>query len=218
MAKSYHVVDAKDQHILTLRIICLCLLVGCGYMYAGWRSAPQDITVHVPPDLSEGGILGFDEIPPPNVYLFSFYIYQQINLWSKDGSVDYKKNIEALGCYITPHFREQLLADYSERLLNGELKERSRSIHQIPSRTYERRRVVIESDSSWQVYMDLRVVEEIATEPVRDTFIQYPLRVVRYDIDRECNPWGIAIDDFVAVPRRLNLDERKSLSTQEEAK
>ncbi|HOP18281.1 MAG TPA: DUF2895 family protein, partial [Gammaproteobacteria bacterium] len=34
----------------------------------------------------------------------------------------------------------------------------------------------------------------------------YPLRVVRYDVDRELNPWGMAIDGF-ASPGPSRVEE-----------
>jgi len=39
---------------------------------------------------------------------------------------------------------------------------------------------------------------------VKRTRIRYPLRVVRYAVDPEANPWGLALDGFGADgPRRL---------------
>jgi hypothetical protein len=38
---------------------------------------------------------------------------------------------------------------------------------------------------------------------VKDSFIRYPLRVVRYDVDGECNPFGLALDGFYQDPIRL---------------
>jgi hypothetical protein len=39
---------------------------------------------------------------------------------------------------------------------------------------------------------------------VKRTAIRYPLRVVRYAVDLETNPWGLALDGFGAEgPRRL---------------
>ncbi|MCR2307553.1 DUF2895 family protein, partial [Salmonella enterica] len=40
---------------------------------------------------------------------------------------------------------------------------------------------------------------------VKDVFIRYPLRVVRFDVDRERNPWLLALDCFGSnAPARLN--------------
>ena len=36
------------------------------------------------------------------------------------------------------------------------------------------------------------------------TTIRYPLRVLRYAVDAEANPWGLALDGFAAEgPQRL---------------
>ena len=43
---------------------------------------------------------------------------------------------------------------------------------------------------------------------VKKTTIRYPLRVVRFSIDPESNPWGLALDGFAASgPRRLSDSE-----------
>ena len=99
---------------------------------AGWRFKETQLTAHIPPDLSNGASLkigGTPQVPTPNVYVFGFYIWQQINNWPKDGGTDYSKQIFALQAYITPACRTQLDADLkaygvtTTRLPAGELLE-----------------------------------------------------------------------------------------------
>jgi hypothetical protein len=44
--------------------------------------------------------------------------------------------------------------------------------------------------------------------PVKQTAIRYPLRVVRYPVDAEANPWGLALDGFAGDgPTRIDESE-----------
>jgi hypothetical protein len=40
---------------------------------------------------------------------------------------------------------------------------------------------------------------------VKQTQVRYPLRVVRYDVDREKNPWGLALAGFASAPERIEV-------------
>jgi hypothetical protein len=60
----------------------------------------------------------------------------------------------------------------------------------------------------WVVWLDLDLLESVKGMTVKRTAIRYPLRVVRFAVDLETNPWGLALDGFEADgPRRLTDDE-----------
>ncbi|WP_422452170.1 PFL_4703 family integrating conjugative element protein [Endozoicomonas sp. ALC066] len=196
MSKTRKAVSARDQHIFSLRIIIVVLgLIICGLIF-GWMRAPDKLTVHVPPDLRTGSIREVGEIPPANVYAFALYIFQQLNRWPEDGNDDYLNQINRLSCFMTPKFKNNRKADYQSRKSRFELNGRERSIHEIPGYGYDDKRVYIESDDSWVVYLDLQINESLSGKNIKNSLIRYPLRVVRYDVDAECNPWGLALDGF----------------------
>ena len=57
---------------------------------------------------------------------------------------------------------------------------------------------------SWVVWLDLELRESVKGMTVKKTTIRYPLRVLRYAVDAEANPWGLALDGFAAEgPLRL---------------
>ena len=63
-----------------------------------------------------------------------------------------------------------------------------------------------EVDPKWLVRdpgRDAVIEETVAGMEVKHTRIRYPLRIVRYDVDRELNPWGLAIDCFAEAPSKL---------------
>ena len=55
-----------------------------------------------------GAKLRAGEVPPPNVYAFAHYIWQQVNHWGRDGDKDYGAAIFRMQAYITPSCREWL--------------------------------------------------------------------------------------------------------------
>ena len=81
---------------------------------------------------------------------------------------------------------------------------RVRGVQEIPGHGYEERRVDLLNEDAWIVWLDLDLLESVKGMTVKRTAIRYPLRVVRYAVDLETNPWGLALDGFGAEgPRRL---------------
>jgi integrating conjugative element protein (TIGR03746 family) len=173
-------------------------------LWFGWSQSPERLTVHIPPDLRSGAVLAVDEVPPPNVYAFAFYIFQQLNRWPEDGASDYGRAIFRVSPYLTPRYRADLIAELEQKGRQGELAYRVRGMQEIPGHGYEERRVDVLSSQAWVVWLDVDLLESVKGMTVKRTAIRYPLRVVRYAVDLETNPWGLALDGFGAEgPRRL---------------
>lgn len=141
--------------------------------------------------------------PPGSVYAFTFYIFQQLNRWPTNGDVDYARNLQALNAYLTPGCHAQLEQDYRSRRDAGELRDRVRGIYEIPGRGFNHKRVTVIDRDNWQVTLDLTVDEYYRSEPVKRALVRYPISIVRYDVDAETNPWGLAIDCYFTSPQRL---------------
>ncbi len=109
-----------------------------------------------------------------------------------------------IAAYLTPSFREQLIADMEAKGRQGQLANRVRSLQAIFEESYEERRVDILSKEAWVVWLDLELIESVKGMTIKHTIIRYPIRVVRYAVDAEANPWGLALDGFAAEgPKRL---------------
>lgn len=170
---------------------------------------PKNIDLHVATDLKAGDQVrvadGQSPVPSTNAYGFAYYIWQQINRWQTDGSQDYGKQIFAMQYFLTPRCQAQLQGDMQVRHSKGELRRRTRQITEIPGFPYSENRVLREGSDAWTVLLDMQVQETFGGQPVKDVFIRYPLRVVRFDVDRERNPWRLALDCFGSnQPARLN--------------
>lgn len=202
-SKYKHALQSERFHIQSLRLVIILLTCISAIFGYGWYSAPKSLTIHVPPDLRAGSTRAWWEIPPATVYGFTFYIFQQLNRWPQDGETDYKRNIESLKAYLTPQCYQFFLSDYDQRALSGELRDRVRGVYEIPGRGFSQDRVKVNSPDDWDVNLDLTTDEYYLNDPVKRVLVRYPLHVVRYDVDPEANPWGLALNCYHYTPQRL---------------
>jgi len=197
-------IDNVRSHLRSLWVVIALQLLFIVALWIGWMRMPSNMTVHIPPDLRSGSVMALDEVPAANVYTFAFYIFQQLNRWPEDGAEDYGKAIFRIAPYLTPEFRRSLIADMETKGKQGELAHRVRSLQAILDHGYEERRVDVLSHDVWVVWLDLELNESVKGMTIKHTRIRYPIRVVRYAIDAETNPWGLALDGFAAEgPQRL---------------
>lgn len=183
------------------------------------RQLPVNLSIHPAPNMRAGDVIevkgGVAPVPSPNVYGFAIYIWQQINRWSTDGSTDYGSQLFTFQNYLTPGCQQQIKADIELRSAAGELSQRTRSLGEIPGQVFTEERVIAQGEYAWTVLLDLQLQETVRGTPVKDAFIRYPLRVVRYDVDREKNLWGLALDCYGDQrPQRLDPAEVKAAVAQ----
>lgn len=206
MSRFRNEVAHLSAHVKTLRLALGALFIATLFCAAGWWHAPRDLTIHVPPDLRSGSVRKWWDVPPESVYTFAFYVFQALNRWPTNGEVDYAKNIEALSPYFTPACQSYLKRDFTWRGDHGELRDRVRGVYEIPGRGYGEdptRRVEVLSENDWIVTLDLTVDEYYGGDLVKRAFVRYPLRVIRYDVDPQRNPFGLALDCFASPPQRI---------------
>jgi len=176
----------------------------------GWMTAPASLRIHIPPDLTAGATIRPDAPRPPHVYTFALYIWQQLYRWPSDGAREYQGQLDTLVSFLTPACRQDRLDDYAERNARRELAGRQRAVWELPGRGYAPARVFEEGVGRWVVSLDLMIEETVLGERVKSRAVAYPVRVVRYDVDRERNPWGLALDCLAGVPRAIELAEEAS--------
>ena len=199
----------RDSHICSLRVALVCVSMLAAYAIWGWQRAGDELIVHNPPDLSTGSTRPWWEIAKPNVYDFAVNIFTLVNRWVSDGSVDYQQNLHLYSYYFTPQCRQVLDQDYEQKRNKGELSGRERSLSPLPGYGYEDWRVEVHSRDSWTVQADLQLSEYVGGVKVKSNAIRWPLKVVRYDVDRENNPWGLAIDCFDGPARTIEFKQSK---------
>ena len=207
MQRYRYEIDNERSHLRSLWAVIGLQLVVILALWIGWMRMPSTITVHIPPDLRSGSRLALDEVPPPNVYSFAYYIFQQLNRWPNNGAEDYGRAIFHIAPYLTDAYRNTLVTDMDDRGKRGELAHRTRSLQALPGVGYSEERVDVLSADAWVVWLDLELQESVKGMTIKKTRIRYPLRVVRLAIDPEANPWGLALDGFAGSgPERLRPD------------
>ncbi len=177
---------------------------------AGLVRAPHVIDVYQPPDPRYGRLSEPNEVPSTTVYGFASYIFTTLQTWDHDGAKDYEQNRFNLRAFLTPQYQKQIKQDIEERISSGELRGRTRIVTMAPGATFSERLVKVHGPDTWTVFLDLRVREFVDNRNVKDIYVRYPLRVVRYDISREFNPWRLALDGYSSTPERLTFGDEDS--------
>lgn len=183
------------SHINTLRGVVGLQVCFLAALWQGWQHAKEEVRIHIPPDLRSGAVIKYRDINPANIYAFANTVFQQANHW-ENGQDDYGKNLYKVAAYLTPPFINSLQADMALRGKNGELAGRTRTIQPLTGQGYEERRVAVLSNDAWLVWLDYNIREYVKSVEVKNVLVRYPIRVVRYDIDMDANPWGLALDGY----------------------
>lgn len=196
----------------TLRIqlqsaLIVILSGACGLLWWGWLQAPRHLTVYLPPDISNGSVQKAGTIPKPFLYSFAFHILQALYYWpttipDKHGNYPYKQAILQYHAYLTPSFRGQLLKEY-EQLKAANRLDRTREIQSSLGAAYRVGAVKQLTAHSWEVDIDVDLIERAHHMVVKHINLRYPLKIVRYDVSRDTNPYGLALAGFVGKPKRL---------------
>lgn len=188
----------------------LALLLG-----VGWFNAPRHIRVYIPPDLSVGASMTLGEIKEGNIYLFALNIWRQLNRWDKNGIIDYENKIHMYRNYLTPSCYQNRLDNYASKKANNELNDRVRTMTEIPGRGFSTSRVQTLDFDHWIVSLDVQIEETLLGESVKTRYINYPIRVVRYNVDPQSNIFGLAIDCLADKPRRIKIEKEKQENNNE---
>ena len=189
---------AQERHIWTLRMVILFLLLLLAYAIHKTSIKLEEITVHVPPDLSQGTTLKGGQIGKSNVFTFANYVMTSVNEWNTSGRDDFPKLIEEYTCVITPGFKARLERSLNQKEAQGEL-DRSRSVARLGP--YTDKYVNFLGNGTWVVWLDLTLKETLLGQDVKDTVIRYPVRVIKDT--RLCNPMKLAIDGYEYEPKRI---------------
>jgi integrating conjugative element protein (TIGR03746 family) len=193
---------------LTIQVLLLTiglLFVSNLFLILCWHHAQSQLKIFIPPEIPSNGVtLKTETIPPATIFSFAYYIWQNINYWPANGTDDYKHNIESFSAYLTPHFKNELIKDYNERYNQGEIQERLRTLQGVNGSAFNVMDVEFLGHDTWIVHLHLRLTEHMNmnANQVKDTAIDYAIRVVRYDVNSKANVWGLALDGFAEEPQR----------------
>jgi integrating conjugative element protein (TIGR03746 family) len=205
MTRFQNVLENARLAIQVLILALGLLFISNILLIIGWYNAQEKIEVHLPPQIPADGLtLQAGQYPPASVYSFAYYIWQSINNWPKNGTDDYKQAIQQFSPFLTPTFKAFLIRDYNNRYNQGEIQDRLRTLQGVSGSAFTPADVEAIGHDTWLVHLHLRLTESmnINGNQVKDTAIDYVLRVVHYPIDAKSNPWGLALDGFAVNPQR----------------
>ena len=136
MNRYRYAIDNVRNHLRSLWVVIALQVLIILALWVALVRLPSTMTVHIPPDLRRGASLAYEEIPRANVYAFAFYILQQLNRWPANGAHDYGAAIFRTSAYLTPEFRETLIAEMQHKARVGELTHRVRGLQAVPGEGY----------------------------------------------------------------------------------
>lgn len=195
--------EDHDTQIIRLQrnfIYILCAIALLAFI--GWMYAPSKLTIYIPPDISNGVTQKVNEIPKAFIYSFTYELFQEINHWANEGTIDYPVNIRTYSSYLTPKFRAELLQEFEELKISSQVQ-RQRNMQGIAGAAYDATSVKKLSEGTWQVDLKVRLMEFKNNQLVKDVEILYPLKVTRWDVSQVANPYGLALAGFASEPVRL---------------
>lgn len=196
-------VKLQEKRIRDWRFSCFGLLVLVAWQAYSLSTISDRITVHIPPRLERGAILNPGEVPSPNVYAFSHYLFQKLNTWEEDGYTEAPILLDEYRCYLTPDFAESLAEVHKMRNSRGETKGRKRVVRESNQKGYNPSKVIPVNGSKWIVKLDMLIQETIDNTLIKDVDVRYPLIVIKDDTSPDCNPWGIKFAGYDSTPKRI---------------
>ncbi|STX55450.1 integrating conjugative element protein, PFL_4703 family [Legionella beliardensis] len=189
------------------------LLVCCGAfflltLWLGWAlmRAPSQLQIWLTPAMSaNGGLIKADDIPDEYVHGFVATLIPALNSWPAGGEEGVNQRILAYQHYFTPRFRDVMVAN-QEALNKAGLFSRT----QLASlyRFLEPNDVKRLSHNVWEVHVVLRLTQKLNDQSamvIADKVVDYYYRVVKVNVSKLQNPFGLALDGY-SQPERLVSD------------
>ena len=201
--KVKNIIVLQDKRVRDWRIFCAVLVFIILVQQYSSTQTVDDITVHIPPNLARGATQQGGEVPAPNIYTFTYYVFQKINTWEKDGAKEGLGNLDNYRCYLTDDFAADLRNMHSSRTAKGETRNRKRSVRESDQKGFDPSKVYNVTENKWVVKLDLLVRESIEQTEIKNVHVRYPLLVVKDDTDPSCNLWGIKLAGYNSTPKRI---------------
>jgi integrating conjugative element protein (TIGR03746 family) len=173
--------------------IIIGLLVALALALWGWYNAGREITVYYPPNITLSTVMKAGAIPEETVYSFVPLVLQQLFLWEKNGEEDYANNRARWRAMLTERYQRTILDEINQGKQRGTMRGVTRRMQVLPTSVYNDDSVQIVGNS-WLVWLDVEVTDAVNKVPINTSVRRLGVRVVRYDVNRDANPWQLAID------------------------
>lgn len=154
---------------------------------------------------ANGGLLKEGDVPSEYVQGFVATLLPSLNTWSKSGSHEFSKNLNAYRYYFTPRHQqlmEKTLAAYKDTQLFNRMQ--IASLYQFMSADD----IKSIGSNAWEVHVKMRVTQrlkDVSKMVIADKVVDYHLRVVKVTTSRLQNPFQLALDGYTA-PEQMEQD------------
>ena len=154
---------------------------------------------------ANGGLLKEGDVPNEYVQGFVATLLPSLNTWSKSGSHEFSKNLNAYRYYFTPRHQQLMgktLAAYKDTQLFNRMQ--IASLYQFMSAGD----VQPIGHNTWEVHVLMRITQRLKDASqmvIADKVVDYHLRVVKVTMSRLQNPFQLALDGYTA-PEQLVQD------------
>lgn len=175
------------------RIIALLFAVVAGLVVAYWR-LPKNLWVYQPPDVSKAFVQKVGDIPLASIYGFSRTLWEALNYCESDCHKEYPERIARYRTYLTDSCYLELENHYQKnQSLYGY---RSRTLLPTENAIFASSRIRQMSADSWFVRQEYLLRDHVNGVTVRESLMEYPLKIVRSSRPIDVNPLGLEVDCY----------------------
>lgn len=212
MFEYYRKIDSLHQVNRLLLACCSAFFILCLWLGYALLQAPSKVHLWLTPAMSaNGGIIKADEVPNEYVHGFVTTLIPNIHSWSESGDAQLRRSIQMYQHYFTPRFRDVLASNHHAMQKAGLF---SRTQTASLYRFMESQDVTKIGSGLWDVQLVLRLTQKLNEHSamiIADKVVEYHYRVVKVNVSRTQNPFGLAIDGYSQSERLV-----KDLLSKEE--
>lgn len=206
MFKYYKKIDSLNHLNRLLLVSCAAFFILSLWLGYALLKAPSQLELWLTPSMSaSGGLVKANEIPDEYVHGFVTTLIPLLNTWSQGGESEFANAIAMYQHYFTPRYRDVLAAN-REALEKAGLFSRMQMTSLY--RFLEPQDVKKIGHNLWEVHLVLRVTQKLSEQSemvIADKVVDYHYRVVKINVSKLQNPFGLAIDGY-SQPERLVKD------------
>lgn len=196
----------QEKRVRDWRIISAMLMIVVMYQGYSLKTTVNELTLHIPPSLSNGLSFSAGEVPLPNVYTFSHFLFLTLNTWDEDGSEEAPQLYTNYRQFLTDDFKAYLDEVHAIRTKSGETTGRSRTVREAIQKGYDPSKVVKVTDTKWIVKLDMLIIEKIGDTEIKRVAVRYPVVVIMDNTDPENNPWGFKFAGYDSDPKKILIN------------
>lgn len=203
-----HTLKEHTAHIRTLRATIVILSIGLILSLGALFKALDDITIYIPPDLSDGAVIKRGDVPKGSVLSNTAFLWIEFSTWMDNGETDAFKNLNAYQNYFGANFRQSMKDQYNDIYKKGDLN-RIRRVTLVPGTINEAEKRVLTKvrGQAWVVLLDVVVEDFYLGQPMQKIQVRYPLMVERVETNVTLNPIGMMITGLNGSPKVIKEEK-----------